>query len=367
MGLATQIQFEGMRHLEALGRRFSSTKPSHRMDDSVRTMWLVLPCAMTLRTLRGTDHLTPIRRIVADLKASFAAGGIEAMSRTHSAAMKNSLSYRLFCGLVDLVFPATSLLDIAKDLDRQVGELGVAGGSKAVLNGLPTPWLAEFPGRGEDEIKTCPVVVFGRHGSVLTPFLVAASLDRPDLKVLGASYVAKLGPNIARSMYPVLLPMPTFRSAGRTGILPRISGWLTSRLESPVDKDVARARNRTSLSQAAEHVRSGGALLIAPDARDPKVNWRPGIGLLVAHLALIDAGNRDVYLVPFRIWASITGVFRLLSRNPISRALGRWQYRRPIRVVFADPIPLSVVIEQSGLDPAAITEYLETHYRGLGF
>ena len=311
--------------------------------------------------------MTRIRRVVEDLKASFAAGGIEALSQTHSAAMKSSRPYRLLCGLVDLVFPATALLDIAKDLDRYVGEFGVTGGSKAALNTLSIPWLAEFPRRGEDEMKTCPIVVFGRHGSVLTPFLVAASVGRPDLKMLGASYVARLGPNIARSMYPVVLPRPTFRSAGRVGILPRVSGWLTSRLEPPVEKDVAKEQNRTSLTQAAEHVRNGGALLIAPDGRDPRAKWRLGLGLLVAHLAQIGARDRSAYLVPYRIWAPVTGVFRLLSRNPMLRALGRWQYRRPIRVAFGEPIPLSVVIEQTGLDPAAITESLQTHYRGLGF
>lgn len=57
----------------------------------------------------------------------------------------------------------------------------------------------------------------------------------------------------------------------------------------------------------------------------------------------------------------------MLSRNPIMRALGRGQYRRPIRVVFGGPIPLSAVIERTGLDPAAIIEYFQTHYRGLGF
>lgn len=308
-----------------------------------------------------------IRRIVADLKASFAVGGIEAMNRTHSAALKSSRMYRLLCELVDFVFPLTPLLDIARDLDRHVGEFGAAGGSKVALNRLSIPWLAEFPARGERKTKTCPVVVFGKHGSILTPFLVAASLDRSDLKMLGASYVAKLGPNIARTMCPVHLPRATFRGAGRAGILPRISGWLTARLESTVEKDVAKERNRTSLFQAAEHVRSGGALLIAPDGRNPSEKWRPGIGLLVAHLAKISEADRNAYLVPYRIWAPITGVFRLLSRNPVLRALGRRQYRRPIRVAFGEPIPLSVAIEQTGFDPAAITEYLEAHYRGLGF
>jgi hypothetical protein len=311
--------------------------------------------------------LAPIRDIVADLKSSFAAGGIEAVAQAHSAARKSCLSYRFLCGLIGLMFPAGPLLDILNDLDRRVGELGVAGASKEILSRLPTPWLAEYPQRGGNEIKTRSVVVFGKHGSVLTPFIVAAGLDRPDLKMVGVSYIAKLGPNIARCTYPVHLPIPTFRNAGRMGILPRISGWLTSRLESPVEKDVARQRNRTSLIQAAEHVRSGGALLIAPDGRDSKAKWRPGIGLLVRDLAPGSTEGSDTYLVPYRIWASITGIFRLLSRNPASRALGRWQYRRPIRIAFGEPIRLSAVIERTGLDPVAITEHLEAHYRGLGY
>lgn len=289
------------------------------------------------------------------------------MAEAHSAGLKSSPTYRLFCGLIELVYPVTSLLELMKDVDRRIGELGVTDGSKAVLSTLPTSWKAEFPDRQEREIKTRPVAVFGRHGSILTPFLIAASLDRPDLKMLAASYVAKLGPNVARCMYPVHLPIPAFRRAARKGILLRIGAWLTARLDAPMDKDVAREQNRASLTQAAEHVQTGGALLIAPDAHNPKAKWRTGIGLLVARLAENDAATGETCLVPYRIWASITGIFHLLSRNPLMRALGRWEYRRPIRVVFGEPIPLSAVIERTGLDPAAITEFLEAHYRGLGF
>jgi len=311
--------------------------------------------------------VTSVRRVVAELKAALDAGGIETMAEAHSAGMKSGLSYRLFCGLINLAYPATSLLDVMKDVDRRIGELGVIDGSKAVLSTLPTSWRPEFPESQERVIKTRPVVVFGRHGSILTPFLIAASLDRPDLKMLAASYVGKLGPNVARCMYPVHLPIPTFRRAARKGILLRIGAWLTARLNAPVEKDVAREQNRASLIRAAEHVQSGGALLIAPNAHNPKAKWRTGIGLLVTRLAENDAATGDTCLVPYRIWASIPGIFHLLSRNPLMRALGRWEYRRPIRVVFGEPIPLSEVIERTGLDPAAITEYLEAHYRGLGF
>jgi hypothetical protein len=311
--------------------------------------------------------VTQIRKIIANLKSSFEVGGVEAMSQTHSAATKASWSYRLLCWVVNLVYPATALLDIAKDLDRHIGEMGVTGGSKAMLSKLSIQSRSEHPTQGKDEITTCPIVIFGRHGSILTPFLIAASLDRPDLKMLSATYIAKLGPNVARSMYPVVMPQPTFHSAGRKGLVPRISGWLTARLERAVDKSDAKEQNRASLIQSAKHVRDGGALLVAPDACDPKVKWRHGIGHLIVQIAKISEPEGNTYLVPYRIWAPITGVFHLLSRNPILRALGKRQYRMPIRVAFEKPILLSSVIEQTGLDPAAITEYLEAHYRGLGF
>ncbi len=311
--------------------------------------------------------MTSVRRIVADLKAALDADGIKAMAEAHSAGMKSSFSYRLFCGLINLVYPATSLLDLMKDVDRRIGELGMIDGSKAVLSTLPTSWRPEFPEGREREIKTRPVVVFGRHGSILTPFLITASLDRPDLKMLAASYVGKLGPNVARCMYPVHLPIPTFRRAARKGILLRIGAWLTARLNAAVEKDVAREQNRASLIRAADHVLGGGALLIAPNAHNPKAKWRTGIGLLVARLAENPAATGDTCLVPYRIWASITGIFHLLSRNPLMRAFGRWEYRRPIRVVFGEPIPLSEVLDRAGLDPARITEFLEARYHGLGF
>ena len=311
--------------------------------------------------------MTSVRRIVAELRTSLASGGIEAMAETHTAALKSCLSYRLFCRTIDLVYPVSGLLDLMKGLDRRVGERGLTRASEEVLDMLPTSWRAEFPAGGRDEIRTRPAIIFGKHGSILTPFLIAASLDRPDIKMLGASYVATLGPNIARYMYPVHLPISTFRRAARKGILLRVGAWLTARLDSRVEKEVAQERSRASLILSAEHVRRGGALLIAPDARNPKAKWRSGIGILVAHVGKDAPADYDALLVPYRIWASITGIFHLLSRNPVMRALGRWEYRRPIRVTFGEPVLLSEVIEKTGADPDAITDCLEARYRGLGF
>jgi len=311
--------------------------------------------------------VSPIRSIVAELKASLEAGGIESMAETHAAAVRSSSTYRWFCRFVDLVYPISALLDLFEGVDRQIGELGVTEASRAFLAVLPTSWSATFPANTESEIRSKPVVVFGKHGSILTPFLVAAALDRPDMKMLGATYVAHLGPNVAALTYTVHLPTPTLRRAARRGILLRLGAWLTVRLSRSVNHDAAREHNRASLAAAVSHIRGGGALLVAPDARNPRAKWQSGIGVLVAHLAQDIDSAHEAYLVPYRIWASITGIFHILSRNPLLRALGRWEYRRPIRIAFAEPIPVSVIIAQVGTDPGAITECLEAHYRAIGF
>jgi hypothetical protein len=307
-----------------------------------------------------------IRRIVGELRTSLADGGIEAMAATHEAALRSSLSYRLFFASLSLLYPAGPLLDLLKGLDRQVEVSGFDGALGSVLDLLPASWRVSFPPRGEDEIRSRPIIVFGRHGSILTPFLVAMALERSDLKMIGATYVAQLGPNIADRVFAVHLSIPSFRRAARRGILLRLGAWLVAKLDTSIPRDVARERNRTALTQAGEHVLHGGALLVAPDAHNPKAEWRTGIGWMIERLAQSERAKARVLLVPYRVWAPILGIFHLLSCNPILRAIGRWQYRRPARVVFGEPFPLSDVIDRVGTDPVAITRHLEHRYGSLG-
>ena len=309
-----------------------------------------------------------LRKVMTELKGAFDNGGIEPLYRAHVAGLRSSPPYWCLYRLADLFLPITPLFGIVKDLDRLVGELGVHGGSKVVLGRPPVPWRAVLPERGEAEIRTSPIIVYGTHGSILTPLLLAVALDRPDMKMIGASYIAKLGPNIANCTFAVHTTMPlTVKTAGRKGLLPRAMGWLTYKLDPSMPRDAAKERNRAALTQAAGHVRSGGGLLIAPDSRKPSDPWRCGLGVLVAMLAQ-EPGARPCYLVPWRIWgASITGIFYLLSRNPITRALGRFRFRHPVRVELGEPIPLQAVVAKTGLDPVKITAYLEAHYKGLGF
>ncbi len=307
-----------------------------------------------------------LRLTLQELSNSFEQGGIEALHQTHLASLASSLRYRLLYRLLSFFLPITPLLSITKDLDRAVGELGVHGGSRATLARPPVPWRAEMPARGEAEIRTGPVVVYGTHGSILTPLLLAAAIDRPDLKMIAASYIAKLGPNIAACSFPVFAAAPaSVRRAGAKGFVPRLVGWIAWKSEGGLDRETVRKRNSESLTQAAEHVRRGGGLLIAPEARGPKESWRAGIGVLVAELSR-DPGLRGAYLVPWNIsGASVTGIFQLLSRNPFVRCLGRLRFRRPVRVAFGEPIPIEEVVAEVGLDPVRLAAAIETHYREL--
>ena len=309
-------------------------------------------------------------RVFAELQQAFREGGIESLHQAHLSARSQSARYRCLYGLANLLLPINPLFELVKDIDRQVEVLGIAAGSAAILQRLPIPWVQDIVSSDAQEcIRQAPIIVFGKHGSVLTPLLVAAALDRTDAKMIGANYIARLGPQIGAHTFSVYVSTPlTVRRAGREGLIPRLMGWVTSRLEPPLERSEAKTRNRNALSQATDHVRQGGALLIAPDPREPGGSWRPGIGVIIASLAQDREQPCPIPLVPFRIWnASISGIFQLLSRNPLLRARGRRKFRDPIRIEFAEPLRIRTVVERTGLDPAAITTYLERHYKSLGY
>lgn len=324
--------------------------------------------------MRWNREVTPsvgmLLRVVADLRRAFHNGGVELLHREHLNARSDCFSYRCLYGLANVLLPINPLFDIVKDIDRQVASHGVAGGSAAALNRFPIPWERELSPEGLALANgsSC-AIVYGKHGSVLTPLLVAAGLGRSDTKMIAANYIARLGPHIGACTFPVFPSAPlSVRSAGRKGIIPRVMGWIACRLDPPVERTEAKSRNCEALKRATSHVREGGALLIAPDPRETGAAWRPGIGVIVSSLAQDQPYPCDATLIPYRIWnASITGIFQLLSRNPLLRALGRRRFRRPIRIVFGPPMRIRDVVERAGLDPSRITAYLEEHYQALGY
>jgi hypothetical protein len=306
--------------------------------------------------------------VLRELRDSFNAGGIEALHGAHLACLRRSFRYRLLFGLVRLFLPVTPLLDITSDLEHLVGELGVHGASRAILSRPPVPWQVEMPPHGELEIRTGSIIVYGTHGSILTPLLLAAAINRADLKMVAASYTTTLGPNIAGCSFPVYAAEHvTVKQAGEKGLVPRVMGWVACKSAEGRNREAAIRQNRDSLSRAAEHVRQGGGLIIVPESRNHHEAWRLGLGRLVADLAR-HPGCRPTYLVPWDIrGASVTGIFQLLSRNPLARWLGMRRFRRPVRVALGEPIAIKDVVALAGDDPAGVTAYLERDYRQRSF
>jgi hypothetical protein len=316
---------------------------------------------------RNRAEVRTIRDTLGTLQTAFDQGGVEALHAAHVASLATSFRYRTLYRLLTHMIPMTPLLAIAKDLDRLVGALGACAASRDVLARPPIPWRTEMPEKGQRDILSASVVFYGKHGSALTPLLLAAALDRPDLKMVAASHIAKIGPNVERCSFPVYAGAQVkMKSAGRKSVTPRALGWIAWKSERDIDRVEARERNRASLVQAVEHVRGGGGLLIAPDPHERKMPWRQGIGIIVVSLAH-DPGARPAYVVPWSITgASITGAFQLLSRNPLMRALGRMRFRQPIRVAFGEPVPVRRIVEQAGYNPGKVTEVLERDYRERG-
>jgi len=313
--------------------------------------------------------LSKLAHVVDDLRSAIRDGGTESLYQAHQTARRSCLSYRILYGLANVFLPINPLFDIVRDIDRQIGELGAAGGAEAVLARPSIPWKREFLDGSLPTMQTHPVIVYGRHGSILTPLLIAAAVGRADEKMIAASYIDALGPNIHEHSFPVYTTTPlSVRLAGRKGLVPRLVGWLAYKLDPPTERTEAKRKNQVALMQATDYVRRGGALLIAPDPRNRGGAWRPGIGVIIAALAETPAQACDCLLIPFRIWnASMTGIYQLLSRNPMVRALGRWRFRHPVKIVFGPPQPLRGVVAEAGTDPKAITQYLERRYRELGF
>jgi hypothetical protein len=309
------------------------------------------------------ESVLAFRGIPHAFRTAYEQGGIEGLYESHVGAVRSSFLYRFLYQAADLLLPITALFEIAKEIDRIVGEEGVASGSKSLLERLSVPWQADLPADARETLLEGSVIFYGLHGSALTPALLAAALGRKDLKMIGASYIATLGPHLREVTFPVYASASiSVKAAGRTGLVPRLVAWLANKLDHPIDRETAKTLNRASLARGSDHVRSGGGLLIAPDPREPGDKWRPGIGALVANLAS-EPAPAGSYLVPWFIdGASITGVFQLLSRNPLWRRAGRRRFRRSVRVGFGDPIRVERLVEATGTNPARITEALEADY-----
>jgi len=304
-----------------------------------------------------------VARFLGPLRAAFADGDPERMLAEYVRARRRPLS-ALPLLLVQALYPVQELLQVLPELDRRIARDGLPAASRWLLGTYVRNWRCEVPGPTREALRSGPVLVYGDHLSLLTPFLVAAAVDRPDLRIVSAAYVHHFLPSYTAYSLPVSTPSA------------RLEGWTWSDLRGIVETKLlelvasrelfgqGRERNRAALEAGGRHLREGGCVLIAP-AGGPirRRPWYPGIGHIVAETLRESAPPlrlvpyRELHLSPHRVTVS-------LRRGPVARFERRVLCRRPAAIRLGQPVPAEVLVPR-GAGPEEITQRLEAHYRGL--
>ncbi|MBC7221154.1 hypothetical protein H5T55_06800 [Candidatus Bipolaricaulota bacterium] len=248
------------------------------------------------------------------------------------------------------LYPLQALLDVSYELDRRMAGEGLARASRWLLDEGVGRWASEVPPATSAALASEPVILYGNHPTLLTPFLVSAHVARPDYRIVAASFLEKFLPAFGQYAISVELPVNQWWKQLWQGGLGRlvVAYWAT-RLRPVPPRPTARQRNRTALEAAAAHVRGGGALLIAPGgwSRSAK-RWYPGIGRIVRGLA-DEPGERPVLLVGYLEEGTSDRLVRRLLENA-QRGFGRPDVapERVPRIRFSEPMPLSAFSPTEG-------------------
>lgn len=248
---------------------------------------------------------------------------------------------------VELFYPVGRVLSVAAELDGRISRDGLCDASRWLLDTWVGEWRALIPPSATEALSTAPGLIYGNHPSLLTPFLVAASTCRSDLKIISASFLQQIIPSYTPYALPVFLPMKNWGEQFRRGGFPRVLvASLVHNLRPPMPRETAKELNRQALEGAVSHIRAGGAVLIAPGGWSVgHWPWHPGIGRIVHELAR-DPGSSDCCLFPFRERDSSDARVRAtFGRGPISRVKRAYLWRRPVAIQFGQPV------YRSALDP----------------
>jgi len=300
------------------------------------------------------------------MRRAYAEGDIAELINAYKRASDVSLSLRSLLSLLEFFYPLGAFLELAARLDRKIADHGFHEGCRQFLGDLKIEWACDLPERHRAIVETQPVIFFGNHPSLLTPFLVAASVDRSDLRYFMTSYVCRLIPSFEEVSYPMEVPLTRSWTEWRRG------GWkralvyrLVSLLHDLPDTEEVKAINRSSLALGASHVRIGGSVMICPSGGGTQDRrWYPGIGSLVKSLQQAPS-DREIYLVPIREEnCTNKRVYAHLMDGPIARLKESVLYRGPVRIAIAEPIPLSRLASPSST-AEQIVEILRAHYDAL--
>jgi len=301
------------------------------------------------------------------LRRAYSEGDAKELHDAYANAGANSRFLRVALPLLERVYPLRRFLALAARLEASMAEHGLHSGCQRFFEELSIAWHCELPTSIRQIAEKAPVIFFGNHPSLFTPFLTAASVDRSDFRLFSTKYVCNLLPSVGAASFPMEVPLT------RSWTEWRRSGWqraliyrLISLVHDMPSTEEIRAGNRASLIAGAEYIRQGGSAIICPGGggirKDRK--WYAGIGSLVKQLQQ-SPGERTVYLLPFREEnCSNKRIYAHIQNGPVSRFKNAVLYRGPISIRFADPIPICDIGDPEST-AQQVVDLLKSYYESL--
>jgi hypothetical protein len=184
-----------------------------------------------------------------------------------------------------------------------------------------------------------PVIIAFNHPAELEVIVCPASLpDRKDIFMLATDILLGFNPKITEHLIPIYVRLKT--SWART-----LYGFVVRSLmgEKELTDEEKRQKNLESIKEAADKVKKGGLVLIAPNPYSKK--WRPGIGWLINQVGSLESA---FYAKAYITNTSVLDYLRLLP--------GWGKILPKIKVYFSQPIPLSRIWQADGKVLAAELE-----------
>jgi len=296
------------------------------------------------------------------LRAAYIANDIPRLAAEYERAFRRPV-LAVPLRALELAYPLRSLLRIAVQLEQRIADEGLPRASRWLLDTYLPGWRCTMPEATLRQLDAHPTLIYGNHPSLLTPFLVTACVNRPDLRIVSSSHVHHLLPSYAPYSLPVEIPRGSLREDySRGGLQVALGRRLIKTVHSMPSPDEIRTRNRGTLATGAAHVATGGSLLMAPEGPSARRRpWQTGIGFLVQQI-LGQTPPRPVYALAY--WEQHTSdrrAFAEVHRNLLARIRRRLVYRHAPGIAFSELYPLAELAGGCS-DPRALTARLRAHY-----
>ncbi len=291
--------------------------------------------------------------------------GSAGLASVYDSVAQGPMRFRAAVRAIEWVFPLKRVVTMGAEFNARIARNGLSEASRWLLADSGVPWKAEFPESGRDLLDSGPLVIYGNHPSLATPFILAAVLEHPRLGYISSAYVNKLLPAMVPHLFAVeLIRHQQVRNRPGSGAAHLIAHMLLADIYERPSREVARAANREVISNAAKHVTQGGALVIYPAGGGKDRLWYPGIGRLCSDL--LREAEHTLYLVPVRVdYNSHARVYCALSDKRYARRKTRRFNRRPVLLRLARPLPFRDLEQLQDASSQEIAAVLQQHYNML--